>query len=233
MTTLIEDILNAIRNNPEAREAIRRELLTQEWLELPDRFAIYAAETDRRLRNLEQGQEELRQGQEELQRSQSVLEQKHEDLTAIVMGIRDDLRPLKAAHARNAIKENALEITLLHNCLPTKELTKLDLYRMMRDNKSADISRGDQESFRNADLIVEAEHEDTGEIHYFAVEASYTGGVADIRRAVRNAEYLAQFTGMPAHPTVACVSATPEAETAFEQQHCAHYIIPRRLLEPE
>lgn len=226
MTPLIEEILSAIRDNPEVREALRRELLTPELLELPELFAKFAAETDRRLKNLEQGQDELRQGQ-------AILERKHDDLTVIVMNIREDLRPLKAAHARNAMKDNALEITLSHNCLPTRELTKLDLYRMMRDDNPADISRNDQESFRNADLVVQGEHEETGEIHYFAVEASFTGGINDVHRAVRNAGYLSRLTGSPAHAVVACVSATPEAESAFTQDECAHYQIPQRLLETE
>ena len=240
MTPLIEEILNAIRNSPEVREAVRRELLTPELLDLPEQFATFAAETNRRLKNLEQGQEELRQGQDELRQGQKgllqgqkELERKHDDLTAIVMGIREDLRPLKAAHARNAMKDNALEITLAHNCLPSKELTKLDLYQMMRANNPADISRSDQESFRNADLIVQAEHEETGETHFFAVEASYTGGSEDIRRAVRNAGYLSRFTGSPAHAVVACVSVIPEAEPAFMQAGCERYQIPQRLLEAE
>ena len=242
MTPLIEEILNAIRNSPEVREAIRRELLPPELLDLPERFAAFAAETDRRLRNLEQGQDELRQGQTELRQGQrelrqrlDVLEEKHDSLTVIVMGMREDIRPLKAAHARSAMKDNALEITMTHNCLPTKEFTKVDLYRMMRDNNPADISRNDQESFRNADLVVQGEHEETGEIHYFAVEASFTGtgGISDVHRAVRNAGYLARFTGSPAHAVVACVSATPEAESAFGQYDCARYEIPRRLLEAD
>lgn len=233
MTPLIEEILNAIRNSPEVREAVRRELLTPELLDLPEQFAAFAAETNRRLKNLEQGQEGLRQGQEELRQGQERLERKHEDLATIVGGIREDIRPLKAAHARNAMKENALEITLAHNCLPTRELTKLDLYRMMRDSGPSDITGSDQESFRNADLVVEAKHENTGEIHYFAVEASFTSGISDIRRAVRNAGYITRFTGRPAHPVVACVAATPEAEAAFGQRECGRYGIPQRLLEPE
>ena len=233
MTPLIEEILTAIRNSPEVRAAIRRELLTPELLDLPERFAEFAADTQHRLKSLEEGQEELRQGQEELRQRLDVLEEKHDSLTVIVMGIREDIRPLKAAHARNAMKENALEITLAHNCLPTRELTKLELYRMMRDGDATGISRGEQESFRNADLVVEAEHEDTGEIHYFAVEASFTSGIGDVIRAVRNAGYITRFTGRPAHPVVACVSATPEAEAAFGQCQCERYDIPRRLLEPE
>ena len=144
-----------------------------------------------------------------------------------------EVRFLKAAYIFDALREEALEITLMHNCIPIRELTKLDLYQMMRDNSPADISRSDQESFRNADLVVQAEHEETGETHYFAVEASFTGGAGDISRAVRNAVYLSRFTGSPAHAVVACVSVIPEAESIFTQAGCERYQIPQRLLETE
>ena len=226
MTPLIEEVLNAIRTNPEVREAIRRELLTQELLELPERLAGRATETNRSFENLERGQEELRQSQERLER-------RLDDLAPVVSGIGEDLRPLKAGDARNAMMENALDITLVHGCLPTNELSKLDLYRMMRDNNHGDISRSEQVSFRNADLVVEARQEDTSEVHYFAIEASFTSGIGDIRRAVRNSAYITRFTGRPAHPVVACVNATPDAEAEFEAGECERYTIPRRLLEPE
>ena len=53
MTPMIRELLTAIRENPEARETIRRELLTKELLDFPEKFAAYAAVTDRRLDFLE------------------------------------------------------------------------------------------------------------------------------------------------------------------------------------
>ena len=51
MTTLstTDDLLRAARENTEFREAFRREILTDELLNLPRRFAEYAAETDRKI----------------------------------------------------------------------------------------------------------------------------------------------------------------------------------------
>ena len=48
-----DDLLRAARENHEFREAFRREILTQELLELPQRFAAYAAATDDRLDRIE------------------------------------------------------------------------------------------------------------------------------------------------------------------------------------
>ena len=44
-----DDLLRAARENPEFREAFRREILTEELLALPERFAAYATTTDKRL----------------------------------------------------------------------------------------------------------------------------------------------------------------------------------------
>ncbi|MYC34522.1 MAG: hypothetical protein F4X64_15270 [Chloroflexi bacterium] len=76
--------LQALEEQPDFRAAVRRHLLTQELLELPERFAEYSVATERRLTNLEttlasfmestelrlqaleQGQDELKSGMSEV-----------------------------------------------------------------------------------------------------------------------------------------------------------------------
>ncbi len=55
MTTInnLEDLLRAARGNQEFREAFRREILTEELLELPERFAEYTKVTDTHLGNID------------------------------------------------------------------------------------------------------------------------------------------------------------------------------------
>ena len=55
MTTIntADDLLRVVRENKEFREAMRRELLTEELLELPARFAEYAKANDARLDRIE------------------------------------------------------------------------------------------------------------------------------------------------------------------------------------
>lgn len=233
MNPSIAEIINAIRSDPEARDTLRRELLTQELLELPERFAAYVAANDRRMETLKQGQDELRQSHEALKQGQDELKQGFDNLTLIVTGMREDIRTLKAAHAVAGARRDLVGITLTAGCLPVRELTGTELYNMLRSQPAPDISAGNRESFRNADIVIEAEHEDTGETHYFAVEASFTAQPHDIERAVRNAGYLRRFTGRPSHAVVASVDATPAAARAFTDRECAHYAIPRRHLETE
>ena len=77
MTTTTEDLLRAARENAEFREAFRREILTDELLELPQRFAEYAAATDSRLDRIEALVAELAE-------SMKVANQRMDNLEALV-----------------------------------------------------------------------------------------------------------------------------------------------------
>ena len=57
-------------------------------------------------------------------------------------------------------------------------------------------------SFTKADFVAEAVDE-SGEMRYIAVEASYTVNGRDTDRAIRNAGILTQLTGKAAHAVVA------------------------------
>ena len=67
------------------------------------------------------------------------------------------------------------------------------------------ISKGDEDSFKNADLVVTARTDD-GTSCYIAVEISYTVDERDTTRAIRNAEYITRFTETPTYAAVAGVS---------------------------
>ena len=62
MTTVndIADVLRIIREQPEWADALRGALLSQELLELPQRFAEFVATTDRRFAVLESDVAELK-----------------------------------------------------------------------------------------------------------------------------------------------------------------------------
>ena len=75
---------------------------------------------------------------------------------------------------------------------------------MIRNQDTTDIAPGDLRSFRMADMIIEAT-DPAGQLHYIAVEVSFTADRRDIDRPIRNAGYLTRFTGQPAHAVVASV----------------------------
>ena len=88
------------------------------------------------------------------------------------------------------------------------------------DSTDADNTQGipqnELDSFDAADIIIEGMHRDTGEVHYIAVEVSYTADQRDCDRAIRNAEFLTRFTGQPAHAVISSVRFRPAIEHLIE-----------------
>ena len=149
-----------------------------------------------------------------------------------VRQITTDLAPIKGAHARDAAQRAVRRIARIVNCRLQEQLNDDDLYDFTTNNDTTGITPEDLKSFENADIVLRASHRDTGEIHYIVVEASFTGGEDDTRRALRNARYLTRFTGQPAHAVVAALRLTPEAEAALSQGDVTWYETERRHLEP-
>ena len=77
-----------------------------------------------------------------------------------------------------------------------------DLWDMTDESDISDIHANVLNSFRRADLVMEATDTD-GESCYIAVEVSYTVHQSDISRAARNSRFLTRFTGRPAFAALA------------------------------
>ena len=148
-----------------------------------------------------------------------------------VRQITTDLAPIRGAHARDAAQRAVRRIARIVNCRLQEQLNDDDLHDFTANNDTTGITPEDLKSFENADIVLRANHRDTGEIHYIAVEASFTGGEDDTRRALRNARYLTRFTGQPAHAVVAAMRLTQEAEAAISQGNVTWYETERRHLE--
>ena len=201
--SLVARMIGELNANPEARTLLLRALLTDDFLLLP-------AKVDRLMElpaKVDQLQEEVRQ-------------------------ITTDLAPIRSAHARDAAQRAVRRIARIVNCRLQEQLNDDDLHDFTANNDTTGITPEDLKSFENADIVLRASHRDTGEIQYIAVEASFTGGEDDTRRALRNARYLTRFTGQPAHAVVSALRLTQGAEAAIRQENVTWYETERRHLEP-
>ena len=160
---------------------------------------------------LEAGQGELRAGQQKLEAGQERHENVQQELREgqarlerAVEAIRHDIAPLKAAHARNSALRVSYRICEDLGLDEVRILPRDELRAMMRRTDTAAIPRSQRHSFIEADAIIEAV-DDAGETHYVALEASFTADERDTSRAIRNAGYLTQFTGRPAHAVIAAI----------------------------
>ena len=129
--------------------------------------------------------------------------------------IREDIGTMKADHARTNTAREARGIAYNMGFQLVRTLGYDDLLALEIVGGAADLSRGERESFRRADLVMEVAAED-GTTHYIALEVSFTGDERDTSRALRNAELLTRFTGHPARAAIASVRNVYEIQPLID-----------------
>ena len=139
---------------------------------------------------------------------------------------------LRGAHASNVVQRNASLIADDMGYLVVTQLPREELIAFANMARAAGKTENDVRSFREADLVMLV-RDSNGEPAYIAVEASFTVASKDVNRAKRNAEYLEEFTGLPALGVVAGVDiATGREQNAKSVGvHCYH--IPVKDLEAD
>lgn len=185
-----DDLLRVLRENPEWKAEVRREILTEELLNLPARFDRFVAKT-------EQFIDEQRQFNDRVEGFMV--------RTDLRFGrIEDDISNMRGEYARNIAVGEAADIAEDMGFRMLRTLTRDDLRELLRTSDTTGIATSELQSFRRADLVIEAADAD-GVVHYIAVEISNVADERDTRRAIRNAGFLAHFTGQPAHSSIASV----------------------------
>ena len=111
-----------------------------------------------------------------------------------IQKLRNEIAPIKAAHARNAAIDDAPSIAADLGLRQAKTLSREEILEIIETADIAGIPTHDLRSFRRADLIMEAADND-GETCYVAVEISFTANGRDTERAIRNALFMKRFTG--------------------------------------
>ena len=190
MTTAIntvEDLVRVLDDNPEMLEALRARLLTRELLEMPNILARFAAETDRQF----DGNDRRFDG----------IDVRLDGMGRAIQRLQDDMGILKGAHARNVAQRDYGWMTRNMGLQPLRLLPVEEVDELTLKLRETGVSRSDRESFRNADMIIEAADE-LGETVYIAAEVSFTVDERDTGRAIRNARYLTRVTGKQARAAV-------------------------------
>ena len=249
MTTIhtIEDLIRVLDDHPEWMEALRSRLLPRELAELPQTFARFVEEihqfvettnqfieaTNQRLDRLETHATETNQRLDRLETHATETNQRLDRLETGVDRMRDDLGRLKGSHARQAAIEQASLIARRMGLRRTKTLNSDDRLALTdAGGDLSDIPTSELYSFHNADLLMEAVDAD-GQGCYIAVEISFTANGRDTRRAVRNAEFLRQFTGQAAYAAVAGLQMDDRIESDLAAGDVFWYQLDPAVLEAD
>lgn len=211
-----ERLLQALQDDPEFLAQVRSLVLSAELVQLPERFAQFAAHVTAFIQRQEEfnaRQEEFNadfrafiQRQEKTNARQEEFNARQEETNARMeermQRITEDLGVLKGHAAGRIAREMSDDIAEHLGYEITQQLNGSDLRAMLRGSRPDDIPSSVRRSFYVADLVAKVEDQDGNEL-FLAVEASYTADERDTRRAIRNAEFISRFTGMTAVPVVA------------------------------
>ncbi|MCE2467272.1 MAG: hypothetical protein J4G06_04545 [Caldilineaceae bacterium] len=217
-TATQEEFLRLLDENAEFRQQVRQRILSQELIELPERFAVFASRvdefiTEQRTINAEQRETNAR-------------------VEKRLQGIADDIGMLKGNVAVRATRDNAERIVeQVLNLHPLSILSRSDLIAMLRP-KAPEIERTWRNSFYQADLVMQCEADD-GTVHYMAAEASYTTDRRDTDRALGNADLLTRCTNAPAHAVVASVRNDHEVQALVDAGKVHWFQLTNRDLTPD
>ncbi len=209
----IEDLARIMDERPEWVEAMRVRLLSREVLDLPQTISIladtmenFANSTNQRLGNIEARLDQHAVRIDAVDDGLAAVDSRFDSVEVSIQKLRNDIAPVKAAHARNAAIEDAVAIAGDLGLRHTKTLTREEIWEITEDGDTSGISSNE---------ILEAVDKD-GESCYIAVEISFTANGRDTSRAIRNAEFLKRFTGRRSVASVAGLYRDNRIDEALE-----------------
>ena len=227
-----DDLLRALSENPDWKAAVRREILTEELINLPARFDQFVAKTEQFMVKTEQFIVEQREFNKDQIQFNATASGFMTRTDRAIERLREDISTMKGTYARDATAREATSIAFDMGYQSVRTLTQNDLLEMHVAADTSGIGLNELRSFRRADLVIEAADDD-GNTHYIAMEVSYTADVRDTSRAIRNAGYLTRFTGCPAHAAVASIRNDRDIQADIDSGQVYWYELDDREPRPE
>ena len=147
--------------------------------------------------------------------------------------LKADLAPIRDACARKSVLRHTSRMARIIGCRQIAVLEPGDLDDIADAAGVSGINPGELRSFGNADMVARVVDRETGQEKYLAVEVARAANPDDVYRAIRNAEYLTRFTGLPAVAMVASIRVNPEVQPDIDSGRVVWYEVEARLMEPE
>ena len=221
-TNMIDDLLRVLREDEAVRAAVRRELLSEELLAFPDRFAKYAEDIDQAFESVNNRLSSLGRRITRLDR---------------------DFGRFRGQYARHTVDRTAISIAIELDEAKALGLDENTVRVLSRDDlqalathygteRLAEIPRGDRRSYYETDLAVAVRKHD-GTTSYIAVQASFTCDERDTTRAVTNAGILRRFTGADAWPVIAGVRVDRRIQHVIDRGEVFYFKMEDRDVQPD
>lgn len=195
------DLMQALMENPEWLEELRKMILTQEILEFPKKFENFRHRVEERFDTLEKEVQEVKKKADAIERK-----------------LDKDVWPLKGMWLETKVKDNILsffsEYLLDARAIDQEKINK-DLFLAM---EKGTISKEERIDVLRLDLIIEGTLLNTGEPVLVAVEVSYTIDDFDVQRAINRAKILEKVMDKRVLPAVVGYKITKKAQNLIEKE---------------
>jgi len=208
------DLIQLLEQHPTWREELRRWVLTEELLALPQmvrELADLQRQTEARMGQLAGSMDELAQRFDRLVIRIDGLTQRMEQLAETQLRMGSDLEQLKGHNLEQRYRERApayfSRLLRRVHALSNDELVAL----LDAAVTQGQLSRDEADAVLQADVIVRGRRWEDGTEVYLVVEVSWGVGLHDVQRAVERAALLTRL-GIPTLPVVAGFWVTPEAQ---------------------
>ena len=220
-----QDLIRLLQARPEWRADLRRVVLTDELLALPEQIARLQVETDRRFHELAEAQRRTEERVAALVEVQNRINEQIAALTRVVYALTEDVRVLKIdvgdlkgdnLERRYREKAPAYFGRLVRRM---RVLSAEELAGLLEDAvEQGQLTEAEKDEAILTDVVVRGRYQGSGAEVYLVVEVSWGVGVHDVERAVQRAAVLGKL-GIPALPVVAGKAVTAQAEQLAHQKH--------------
>ena len=209
MTLTIQDVIRWIQEDPEAKEELRRVLLTEELLNLPQRFDRLVELAEQNSRIAEQNSRDIARLYELVEQNSRIAEQNSREIIRLVGDIGNLVKIVEQqgqhiSALRGLALEGALQgraISLLSGRFRLRRgrvmrgPVMIEINHQFEDAVDAATDSGvitEEQNRRifNTDLVARARDSVTSDVVYVAVEASFTIEPQDIQRVNESARAL-------------------------------------------
>jgi hypothetical protein len=248
------DLVTLLEQHPEWRAELRRLVLTEELLALPQviRELVDAQQrTEQRLERLETTVQALAEAQQRTEQRLERLETTVQALADALLRLEQQTAKLTEAHLRlerrmervegsvGDLKGVTLEIRYYNRAFAYFSRVVRRAHALSGDELHALIepaidqgrlSEEGADEVIQADVVVRGRQRDDGGEVYLVVEVSWGVGTGDVERAVRRASLLAQ-TGVRTLPVVAGEHITDEAAELARAMH-AWQVLDGQVISP-
>jgi predicted nuclease with TOPRIM domain len=227
--------MRLLDQHPEWRAELRRVLLTDELLSLPQvmrelaqdvrALAEAQARTEERIGRLEDRMDRVQAALAHLAEAQARTEERVGRLADVVGHLRGgDLERRYRERAHAYFDDLLADI----HVAPPQELAAV----VNRALAAGALSRQERKDVLDAGIVVRGHRWEDQADAYLAVEVSAVVGEGDVERAIRRAGLLNRATATPTVPVVAGQAITPEAEQLARSQG-AWRVLDGRVFSPE